>query len=247
MPYTFKGCINLILGGMYSMKSTELILRYYRYTYGGKKCLVVKYRGDKRYSEDDTKIVTHSGISLDALPVKFLYEVDDLVPKFDVVCIDEIQFYKDAPYFCDKWANEGKIVEACGLNGKFDRSTFDVISKLIALATDITFKKAVCKQTGNDAIYSQRTVESDEEILIGGADKYRAADRITYFEDINKFIKCEKNNFIGFVNMCIKDEKNPIKITDSEINDACTTLESLIRQNTHVSYPTLLRKYVKNF
>lgn len=54
----FSGSIELILGPMFSGKSTELIRRIRRLTVASKKCLVVKYFRDVRYTKD-FKISTH--------------------------------------------------------------------------------------------------------------------------------------------------------------------------------------------
>ena len=176
------GKLNLILGPMFSEKTTELDSRRRKYTIGGKKCLMVKYRGDNRYSTEE--IVTHDGIKIQATVCEMLYEIDDQVGAYDVICIDEIQFYKDGDIFCEKWANEGKIVEACGLNGTFKRTPFHIISKIVPLAEDITYKTAICKETGNDAPFSFLTTFQKEtkEKVIGGSDLYKAFDRETYLK-----------------------------------------------------------------
>lgn len=182
---TYDGCFNLILGSMWSGKTSELVRRYRRHTIGGRNCLMIKYKNDTRY--DDEMVVTHDKITVQALVCEYLYEADHVVEEYDVICIDEIQFYKDAHIFADKWANMGKIVEACGLNGTFNRTEFPIISKLMPLSENITFLKAVCKETGDDAVYSNINMIVDKNVteVIGGSEKYNAADRKTYFKDKN--------------------------------------------------------------
>jgi len=182
------GCIKLILGPMFSGKTTELINRYNRYVIGGKKVIVIKYSNDTRY--DSKCISTHNGIKVEAFSCTLLGQLDNIVWMYDVVCIDEIQFYPDADLICDKWANDGIIVEACGLNGTFNRSSFDPISNLVPLAEDITFVKAICKSNGKDAVYSHLMIEHDNSTveIIGGSDKYTALDRENY-------VKQNKINF----------------------------------------------------
>lgn len=182
---TYTGSINLILGCMWSGKTSELARRYNRHTIGGRDCLMIKYKNDTRY--DNSMIITHDGIKVQAFVCEYLYEADHKVKDYDVICIDEVQFYKDAHIFVDKWANEGKIVEACGLNGNFNRQEFTIISKIIPLTENISFYKAVCKETGDDAMYSKINMPVDKNIteVIGGSDKYNAVDRVTYFQDKN--------------------------------------------------------------
>ena len=197
MSINNNGQINLILGCMFAYKTSELIRRYNRYSIGGKKCIMIKYKNDVRY--DSEMVVTHDNIRVNAIVCEFLFEADKIVASYDVICIDEVQFYKDAHIFCDKWANDGKIIEVCGLNGTFERKPFKIISRLIPLAENITFLTAICKETGNDAIYSQLNTDTtgiNEKTseLIGGSDKYSASDRQTYFKNnksdhLQKFLK----------------------------------------------------------
>lgn len=185
-----SGKIHLILGCMFSGKSTELIRRYKRHTIGGKKCIMIKYKGDIRY--DEKQVVTHDNIKLNAICCENLYEAVNIINlnDFDVICIDEIQFYKDGPQFCDEWANRGKIIEACGLNGTFQRKPFNVISELIPLVEDIVYLTAVCKENGSDAHFSKRSIDNNNEQVIGGSDIYDAVDRKTYFK--NRVKKIDK-------------------------------------------------------
>lgn len=175
-----SGRINVILGCMFSGKTTELLRRKTRYELGGKKCIVIKYKGDTRYGSTDVE--THSGIKTPATSCNMLCEVDDLVKGYDVVCVDEIQFYEDGDVMCDKWANRGQCVEVSGLNGTFDRKEFPIISKLIPLAESIIKLSAICIETGNDADFSKRTSDSKELVVIGGSDVYKAVDRESYFD-----------------------------------------------------------------
>ena len=175
----YFGKINLILGCMFSSKTSTLISRYKRYAIGGKKCLMIKNAMDTRY--DENCVATHDLVKINAMKCLDLLELDEIVKDYDVILIDEIQFFKDADKICDKWANSGHIIEASGLNGTSDRTPFDIISKLIPLVNDITFLTAVCKQTGNDAIFTKRLVSNTDVILIGGSDIYTAVDRQTYF------------------------------------------------------------------
>ncbi len=53
------GKISMIVGPMFSGKSTELINIVNRYTYKNKKTIMVKFNMDNRYS-DESKVVTHN-------------------------------------------------------------------------------------------------------------------------------------------------------------------------------------------
>jgi len=174
--------IVLILGPMFSAKTTELIRQYNRHSLGNKKCIMIKYTGDDRY--DNNHVVTHDGIKVNAIKCKLLEEVDNKVNDYDVICIDEIQFYADGDVYCDKWANNNKTVYACGLSGTFKRTEFPVISKLIPKVEKIKFLRAVCKENGREAAFTKLDMDNvgDKIEIIGGAEKYRAVDRIEYYK-----------------------------------------------------------------
>ena len=59
----YYGQLTLVLGCMFGGKTSYLINKYRRYTIGGKKCLMIKYKNDTRY--DNTKVVTHDNIQVD--------------------------------------------------------------------------------------------------------------------------------------------------------------------------------------
>jgi thymidine kinase len=59
MSNTF-GQIQLIIGPMFSGKTTELIRRMKRYETANQKCMIIKYENDTRYDEDNQNtIYTH--------------------------------------------------------------------------------------------------------------------------------------------------------------------------------------------
>jgi thymidine kinase len=214
----FNGSINLILGNMFSGKTSELIRRYRRHKISGKSCIIIKYKFDTRY--DDSMIVSHDNIKVDAVACINLIEVDEIIKKYDVICIDEVQFYKDAHIFCDKWANQGKIIEASGLSGTFNRTPFEVISKLVAKAETCIMLNAILAGTNNNAPFTKLIVDNKDggTELIGGADKYTPVDRKTFFDnnsekycdillkEMVEFYKCQSNDSIENLKEVIKND-----------------------------------------
>jgi len=174
------GFIVLIIGPMFSGKTTALKEYFDRFTIAGKKCLMVKYSADTRYDAD--KVKTHAGIVCTGTTIKssLLKDIEENIKEYDVICIDEIQFYNDAPKYCDKWANDGKIIICSGLTGTFQRKPFPIISELIPLSEQIIHKHAICAETGCDASFSFKTSNSQNVVEIGGSDLYKAVDRDTF-------------------------------------------------------------------
>jgi len=175
--------LKLFIGPMYSGKTTTLLCRLERYKIGGKKCIIIKYKNDTRYDKD--MVVTHSNNKHDALCTELLSEVEDKIMDYDVILIDEIQFYKDAAFICNKWANE-KIVECYGLNGDYKREPFEQISLLIPLSDKITHLTAIDKNNGEHAPFTYRTSDEINQEVIGGMDKYIALSRKSYNLNINR-------------------------------------------------------------
>jgi thymidine kinase len=54
----FGGHIEVVYGPMFSGKSSELFRKVRRYQHAKKKCLVINYKNDNRYSNDDV-MTTH--------------------------------------------------------------------------------------------------------------------------------------------------------------------------------------------
>lgn len=233
-----NGCIILYLGPMFGSKSSSLYDELIRRHYGGQKSLMVKKSSDERY--DKFKIVTHDHkysnienigqkgiiniyqlnkeINIYSVNCEFLYEIDFLIKDYDVILIDEIQFYKDAPFYCEKWANCNKTVICAGLISTYQRTIFDVVSKLIPRSEYIFIKNAICKDTGKTASFSERLIKSDSEVLIGGIETYKPVDRKTYFKDMSdkdfkEFIFNEIIDFSKSINKSLTEE-NKIKIKE---------------------------------
>lgn len=75
----------------------------------------IKYSADNRYSQEC--ISTHDKQLRTAVACKKLKEVKEYWREFDVIGIDEGQFFEDIVEFSETAANEGKIVIMSALNG----------------------------------------------------------------------------------------------------------------------------------
>ncbi len=176
--------VTLILGPMFSSKTLELISIYERYKYTKKKVLVIKHSIDNRYS-NDSYLCTHNNIKIPALECTNLYDIETIdrinILDYDVILIDEIQFFKDNFEFCNNMANKGKIVYASGLSSNFKREMFKNMDMMISNADNIIFKQAVCQICYiNNASFTIRLSNETREIIIGGDNIYKAVCRKCY-------------------------------------------------------------------
>ncbi|KAH0790945.1 thymidine kinase family protein [Histomonas meleagridis] len=175
----FPGRIELIFGPMFAGKTTELLRRIKRAELARFQCIIIKYAKDDRYSTD--KVSTHDMNTQSAFSTNLLIPCYEMCSKYDVIGVDEGQFFPDIVEFSEKLANNGKVVIIAGLDGTYQRKPFGNLIYLISKCEKITKLTAICTETGSEASFTQRTIKSDEIELIGGANMYRAASRKSFF------------------------------------------------------------------
>lgn len=175
--------ITLIMGPMFSGKTSELIRLVDRKRITGKTCLIIKNIKDSRY--DTKNITTHSQICYKQCDVIHLIELThefiiDIIrlKKYDVVAIDEGHFFPNLEKYCSVLANNQIDVIVSALDGSFEQKIFSEISNLIPNAETIIKLTAICMICKeSDASFTIRTIESTEQILVGGFDIYQSVCR----------------------------------------------------------------------
>jgi len=85
---TYTGSINLIIGCMFSNKTSTLIQRYRHHKLFNRSVILIKHRSDTRYQQET--IVTHDQITIDDphLFCEQLSEIDLEIKNYNVICID---------------------------------------------------------------------------------------------------------------------------------------------------------------
>lgn len=176
------GNVQLIVGPMFSGKTSEMIRRIVRYRYAKKKCVIIKYADDVRYDVD--RVCTHDMVAHEALKCMELRHIAARVhaDAYDVVGVDEAQFYEgdDLHEFCTSNALAGRIVVVAGLDATYDLKPFSSVCNLIPVCEQVTKLTAVCSDCGRDACFSQRLVKDTHVKLIGGSDVYKPVCRFCY-------------------------------------------------------------------
>ncbi|KPA78300.1 putative mitochondrial thymidine kinase [Leptomonas pyrrhocoris] len=178
----FRGRIELVIGPMFAGKTTELMRRVKREIHAHHSCFVIKYSKDTRY--DVRNIASHDQVTLRAqAAVTKLLEVQEKWRKFDVLAIDEGQFFCDLVDFCNTAADAGKIVMVSALDGDYRRRPFGQICELIPYCESVDKLSAVCMICHErPASFTRRTVHAEQLELIGGADMYIATCRECYMQ-----------------------------------------------------------------
>lgn len=189
------------IGPMFSGKSTHLIHSVHRFMDVHKnshdkslKVVFINWYLDDRDTKKVYKsnITTHSSCKKELnaeivnLKAMFLSEIN--WNDFDIIAIDECQFYLDLVEEVKKMLAKEKRIYLSGLIGDKDRNVFGTLVYLLPEANNINFHKAVCKkcfiETGGDesaslASFTCLNENSDNvpRYKIGGEDLYRASCR----------------------------------------------------------------------
>lgn len=178
------GWIEVVCGSMFSGKTEELIRRLNRARIAKQKVEIFKPEVDTRY--DETDVVSHDSKAIASIPVQNASQILFYTDDFEVVGIDEAQFFGDELVsVCNELANRGKRVIVAGLDMDFMGKPFGPIPALLATAEYVTKVHAICIRCGNLANYSHRTVKNDKLVMLGETDSYEPLCRHCY----NKALK----------------------------------------------------------
>lgn len=172
--------LEIVLGPMFSGKSSYALSYIRKQKAIGRNVIAVKPRIDNRYSENE-EIVTHNQ---DRVPCVVWDSTIPLAPnrfmlQANCVVVEEAQFFKGLPVFCEYMIGLGKHIVLVGLDGDAHRQPFHAILDCIPWANKVTKLNALCSlcENGTEApytCYKPDTNHSGSQIDVGGAEKYQA-------------------------------------------------------------------------
>lgn len=166
------GFLELIIGPMFSGKTTYLLSLHKQYALSNMKTCVINYSEDKRYH--NSKLSTHDKVMIECNNTLTLkaFLTDDIIDNHEVFLINEGQFFDDL-YECvvSLVETHNKIVHICGLDGDFKRNAFGDIIRLIPLSDNIVKKHAICSfcADGTNALFSHRLTNEQSVKIIGSS------------------------------------------------------------------------------
>tara|TARA_B100000902_G_scaffold16854_1_gene20223 strand:- start:300 stop:899 length:600 start_codon:yes stop_codon:yes gene_type:complete len=177
-----RGYLKVILGPMFSGKTTELIRIYRRYSACNIPVCVINHASDQtRYSTE--KMSSHNKEQINSYNFEKLYHCieEDFVHKVKVILINEGQFFEDLIEVVDILVNVyKKEVYVCGLDGDFKRQKFGKILDLIPNCDEVVKLKALCRNCcQNDALFTFRLSNEKEQTVVG-VDNYVSLCRSCY-------------------------------------------------------------------
>ena len=174
-----SGWIEVVVGGMFSGKTEELIRRLRRAKFARQKIQVFKPIIDSRYSKEE--VTSHNMNSIPSIPIKGAQEIwDHLKDDTQVVGIDEGQFFQaDLVEVVQILAARGLRVVIAGLDTDWQGLPFEPMPTLMAIAENVTKQHAVCVVCGTLASRTQRTGDATQgdRVLVGAHDHYEARCR----------------------------------------------------------------------
>jgi thymidine kinase len=181
------GRIELIIGCMYSGKTTDFMRRVMMYKTLNRKMIIITHSSDTRYT-DAGYIANHNYEKMKAKHTTKLFDLsnNNEYVEASVVFIEEAQFFPDLFEFVLNAANnDDKTVIISGLDGDFQLAPFEQVVKLIPHAESVTKLTALCKRCGDGtpACFSKRLVKCTERELVGSEGVYTAVCRKHYYND----------------------------------------------------------------
>ena len=187
MTTKFNAYLEIILGSMFSGKTSRLVEIYKQCKFCNIPVIVINHSCDNRY--DDELLSTHDKIKIPCIKTNNLFEFwhkyyldnDNDIRKAEVILINEGQFFTDLYEVVDDMLKEGKKVYVCGLDGDFKRHKFGQILDLIPLCDKVTKLTSLCSicKNGTPGIFSKRITTEKEQTIVG-SDNYIPVCRICY-------------------------------------------------------------------
>lgn len=161
--------LELILGPMFSGKTSKLIEIYKQCVFCNMKILVINHSSDKRYNE--IMLSSHDNIMIQCIQLQELKDINKLENYNDakIILINEGQFFIDLYESVLMMLNNNKKIYIAGLDGDFERKKFGTILDLVPHCdkiTKLTSLCAICKD-GKKAIFSKRLTQQKEQTVIG--------------------------------------------------------------------------------
>jgi len=187
-----RGTLYVRAGPMFSDKTTWLNTELTRFADRGFASVKITHSDDVRSGVaacDDSGSTHNSSYKslsskIDRIRSSVLGTLD--ISKYNVVGIDEGQFFLDLYDTVKRWVNAGKHVRVAGLDGDFRMEKFGQVIDLFPIADDFVKVKAACRLCldelekvqfhGNilaiENPFTKRLGKSTVQKEVGGSDKY---------------------------------------------------------------------------
>ena len=165
--------LTVIVGCMFSGKSEELFRLLKRADIARLRAILIKPSVDTRSTN---QICSRDGRCMPAKTVTHSEEIADAARRFDVIGIDEAQFFDSGIVEAvDSLYRQGKRVIVAGLDADYRGHAFGAMPQLLAIPeADVVKLRAVCMRCGAEATRTHRKSQMGAQVEIGDADTYEA-------------------------------------------------------------------------
>lgn len=182
--------LELFYGPMSSGKTSAALEVLSEFDAMGMKCCYINSDIDNRSTEDfstSSRTCPQLPPSTDSFKTGFLSSID--VGPYDVIVVDEAQFFDDLYDTISSWLKYNKYYYVVGLSGSYRQKKIGQITDLIPLADKSSHFYAQCKFCAvglkmlgeqprfTPAPFTYRLVLDDELVSVGGNDKYASLCR----------------------------------------------------------------------
>jgi len=188
--------VELIIGPMFSGKTTELLRRARARAIIGARVLYVVHVNDAQRTQDMQQACfrTHAHdmqTGPNVMCASSLTDLDDAVRAADVVAVDEVQFFPDLEAFVLRHEHRADLtVLLAGLDADAERRAFGQTLTVIPLCDKVTKLRAydTVTQDGRRASFSLHMSHTRRAscIEVGGSERYAAVSRETYLRLYNQ-------------------------------------------------------------
>jgi thymidine kinase len=182
--------LTIFFGPMFSGKTTKLLEELTRFVdVSDKPCLLINHSFDNReFGVGDVSSHNSSfkGVSHKITTLKNSHLRDVDVSEYDIIGIDEAQFFEDLYEIVKVWVSKEKNVVISGLISDAFMKPFGEMYKLIPCADKVVQVHSICKECLGEytgiltpdilnsmkAPFTMRISGGNNQIEVGAADKY---------------------------------------------------------------------------
>jgi len=167
-----EGYLELILGPMFSGKTSTLKKIYDQCMYCNIPVLVINYEADNRYC-DASFMSTHDKVMIPCIKGVSILEIleknKEKVTESEVILINEGQFFQDIHTVIDLVEKLHKRVYICGLDGDFKKNKIGSLLDLIPHCDNVYKLKSLCSECrdGKSGLFSYRITDETQQMVIG--------------------------------------------------------------------------------
>ena len=169
------GYLELILGSMFSGKTSYLLDVYKKCVFCDIPVAVINYTADNRYTTEPM-LSTHDKQMIPCILANTIRDAIhnnlETITRAETVLINEGQFFPDIEEQVKHLVDHlNKRVYICGLDGDFNRKPIGNLLQLVPFSDHITKLKSLCSlcRDGTPGVFSFRITNETDQVIIGSS------------------------------------------------------------------------------